>query len=218
LPSLSFYICGNSGEPSEDNPITVARKDETIKILLHFLEEPINRNSLSNNLSPLQVEMISNLIRLGLFKEKNRKISLNFPLLTLSDYEILDDTLTIIATELVDAFQHKWERISKLVSKMRNVSLISIEEALYNVVGCVIIDWLALQWLAKEGIIFLLKTNLMAQNIYFKDQQRKHLKEPTVGSVMVQRLAQRNGDTQYLDSHIRSDGHHQKQRCIFRQQ
>ena len=145
MPSLSFYICGNSGEPSENNPITVAREEKTIKILLHFLKEPINRDSLSDYLSQSQVEMIPNLIRLGLLKEQKGTISLNFPILTLNDYEVLDDALTIITTELVNAFQHKWARISKLVSEMRNASLISIEEALYNIVGCVIIDWLALQ-------------------------------------------------------------------------
>ena len=157
MPSLSFYICGNSGEPSENNPITVAREEKTIKILLHFLKEPINRDSLSDYLSQSQVEMIPNLIRLGLLKEQKGTISLNFPILTLNDYEVLDDALTIITTELVEAFQHKWERISKLVSEMRNASPISIEEALYNIVGCVIIDWLALQWLTKEGIIFFAK-------------------------------------------------------------
>ena len=157
MPSLSFYICGNSGEPSENNPITIARKDETIEILLHFLKEPINRNSLGDYLSLSQVEKIPDLIRLGLLKEKDGIISLNFPLLTLNDYKILDDALTIIATELVDAFQHNWERISELVSKMRNASLISIEEGLYNVVGCVMIDWLALKWLANKGILFFEK-------------------------------------------------------------
>ena len=157
MPSISFYICGNSGEPSEDNPITVAREEETIKILLHFLEGPIDRDSLSNCLLPKQVEMIPNLIRLGILKNENSTINLNFPLLTLNDYEVLDDTLTIIASELVDAFQQKWERIIELVNEMGISSLVSIEESLYNIVGCVILDWLALQWLAKEEIIFFAK-------------------------------------------------------------
>ncbi|MCK5150782.1 MAG: hypothetical protein KAQ65_03035 [Candidatus Thorarchaeota archaeon] len=157
MPAINFYICGTSGDPSDDNPITVARREQTINILSNLIQQPLKRDILEKMLSQEESSQIPNLKRLGIIDEKDSIIRLGFPVLTLDDYNILDESLDTVAKDLVNAFQDKWMAIEELVASMGHSADGLLEEGLYNIIGCVILDWMALKWLEKDGFVFYSK-------------------------------------------------------------
>lgn len=150
MTELQFYIMGSIGEPSDDDPITVVRRDETIPVLSQLIPHPLAREHLTTEMQKL----VPHLLKIGVLNEEDGLLSLDFPCFTQNDYQLMNNSLETTARSIVDALKEDWSEVSEIVDGMAKSSHTLFEENLYNILGCVILDWLSLGWLSEEGIIF----------------------------------------------------------------
>ncbi len=150
LTELKFYIMGSSGESSDDSPITVVRRNETIPILSRLIPQPLAKEHLTTEMQKL----VPHLLKIGVLKEEDSLLSLGFPCFTQNDYQLMNNSLETTALRVVDALKEDWSEISEIVDGIAKSSHTLFEENLYNILGCVLLDWLSLGWLSEKGIAF----------------------------------------------------------------
>jgi hypothetical protein len=69
----------------------------------------------------------------------------------------MDNSLATTAQSVVNTLKEDWSSISEIVTGIGRSSHTQFEEKLYNILGCVILDWFSIGWLSEEGIIFYKK-------------------------------------------------------------
>lgn len=102
-------------------------------------------------------KLVPHLLKIGVLKEEEGLLSLGFPCFTENDYQMMNKSLETTAQSVVNALRENWSLISEIVTRVGKYSGTPIEEKLYNILGCVILDWFSLGWLSEAGLIFYRK-------------------------------------------------------------
>ncbi|MHA1577515.1 MAG: hypothetical protein ACTSU3_09155, partial [Candidatus Thorarchaeota archaeon] len=157
MNDLRFYICGSSGEPSEDNPITVVQKEESIKVITQLLPQPVNFSEFENQLSDSEREVLHDLIRLGVIINDDQIIKLGFPCFSQKDLRLMDASMQRAAANVAKLFREDWPKIVGIIEGMGISSKASLPEKVYIILGCIILDWFALKWLQEDELLFYSK-------------------------------------------------------------
>ncbi|MHA2222927.1 MAG: hypothetical protein ACXAAO_12835, partial [Candidatus Thorarchaeota archaeon] len=129
------------------------RRNETMQILSRLIPQPIANQELASEMK----DLVPHLVKIGVLNEENGLLSLGFPLFTLNDYQLMNDSLEKTAQSVVDALKEDWSQISEIVNSISKSSNTPTEEKIYNILGCVILDWFSLGWLSEENLIFYKK-------------------------------------------------------------
>ncbi len=151
---FKFWICGTSGEDSEKNPLTLVKKEECGSILEILLKGPISYDKIKNQLSKEEIETLENMLDLQVLRKENQKIYLNFSMFVLKDYELMEEVTNKAAQLICDKFKKDWNALSELVSNTGLSSSLTIEEKMFCILGCIILDWAGLHWLDDGGILY----------------------------------------------------------------
>ncbi|MFW9927131.1 MAG: hypothetical protein ACFFDM_10235 [Candidatus Thorarchaeota archaeon] len=131
----------------------MVRKEETISLLSKLIHKPLAREELASEMQKL----VPHLLKIGVLKEEEGLLSLGFPCFTENDYQKMNGSLEKTAQSVVNALREDWSQISEIVNRIGKYSGTPIEEKIYNILGCVILDWFSLGWLSEAGLIFYRK-------------------------------------------------------------
>jgi hypothetical protein len=118
-------------------------------LIAKIVAKPLSSNELPADMRNL----VPHLLKIGVLNEKDGLLSLGFPLFTLDDYKMMEDSLEKTAQSVVNSLKEDWTQILEIVKSISKTSHTPIEEKVYNILGCVILDWFSLSWLSEENLL-----------------------------------------------------------------
>lgn len=151
---LRFSMVGSSGSI---NPYEVVRPVSRRKILVLINRENLGLEEIAEKLN-LNLEEVKRdveaLKEAGLVKEVQGRLSPNFAIFTLEDYDVLKPSLDRLSLGVKGIVERRMSEVRMLIKELKHVKRgLFFPDVEYIIVGAITLDYMGLEVLSREGLL-----------------------------------------------------------------
>jgi len=153
MTEVKFGICGDLdfvNTPEELNPLPTLKDEEMGELILELNRNPSKKGKLIFQNDDLKEE-IEKLIDLGVLREEEERVYVNFTFLDGKDSKTIIKECEPFAEDLTHNILKKKDHLFEVLGKYRN-SNIPKEKLAFFVIGCYLLDWGSLEMFRAWGV------------------------------------------------------------------
>lgn len=154
---IKIYHYGDCGPYDDFNPLKLTEDVNTAKLLYHIAKSSpytLDVKALSHLIEEDEniVQLLTDqMVGLRMLKEDKETFSLNFTVILQEDLKAIDNYSKSLATELAQDIENEKHHFNDLVKQLLSYKTHDEKELLYHILGCHILDGLAIDSLSERG-------------------------------------------------------------------